>query len=867
VVATIAALVLIVAATTSIGAGTPGAAGDTTADLALGQIDLAHGIFNFGGLDALSGIFAGGPVAVAIDPQGHFYAADIGNNRVLAWEIKIGFTDGAPATLVIGQPDAYSNQCTTTQTGLCFNTVNCAGLAGGGIALDRAGNLYVADGCNSRVLEFDAPFIQTTANRQPITAGQAAHLVFGQNGSFTSNNSGGSANCGVGDTICTPSGVATDLLGDLYVVDQSSSRVLEYNTPLTPNPKVPGSGDTIPDLIGEALGCDQPEGANTVCLPTGIALDSSGNLYLADTHNGRVLEYNNPLLSGVSGSAYGVADMVFGQNGSFTSNACSSPSAQCLGAPTGVSVDLAGNLFVSDGLYNRVLEYNTPLKKTRIKGSGDNVADKVFGQGNNLKKQVCSNGLAGNGGSMGAAGVVNPAPSTRGLCDPEGVAVDLAGDLYIADSGNSRLLFYDSPLIYTGVQGSGDTVADLEVGQTSFVHNMNNFGGARALSLPASVVVTDAAGHLYVSDGANNRVLGWKKAAKLASGAPADIMIGQVSFYGYACSATRSGLCLSHNCKSVGSCSSTGAGGLAVDHSGNLYVADTYNNRVLEFSSPFASAGVGRSAHLVFGQNGKFTSNGCSAGADGLCAPSAVAIDPSGNLYVSDSGNNRVLEFNTPLKKTGPGAGNTVADRVFGQADFNGSQCNSSASASAATLCSPQALALDSAANLYIGDFGNNRVLEYNTPLAATAIGGSGDTTADTVFGQGGDFSASDCAVAGSNISPLNADGLCGPSGVALDSAGNLYISDSRNNRVLEYNTPLANQSAPNTTASTVFGQGGNFTTGACTGGGILSATASIPTPDGMCSPQGITVDASGNLWVTDNMNNRVLEFDQPLMP
>src|SRR5208282_5428624 len=222
---------------------------------------------------------------------------------------------------------------------------------------------------------------------------------------------------------------------------------------------------------------------------------------------------------------------------------------------------------------------NTPLKKNpRVKGSGDNVADKVFGQSNNFKKQVCSNGLAGSGASMGTAGVVNPAPSTKGLCDPEGVAADLAGNLYIADSGNGRVLFYDSPLVKVpGLQGSGETIADLEVGQTSFAHNMNNFGGARALSMPASVV-TDSAGHLYVSDGVNNRVLGWKKAAELASGAPADIEIGQLSFYGYACTATRSGLCLSHNCQSLGSCSSAGAGGLAVDRSGNLYVADTYNN-------------------------------------------------------------------------------------------------------------------------------------------------------------------------------------------------------------------------------------------------------------------------------------------------
>src|SRR5208282_1894954 len=177
---------------------------------------------------------------------------------------------------------------------------------------------------------------------------------------------------------------------------------------------------------------------------------------------------------------------------------------------------------------------NTPLKKNpRVKGSGDNVADRVFGQNNNFKQQVCSNGLAGSGASMGTAGVVNPAPSTKGLCDPEGVAADLAGDVYVADSGNGRVLFYDLPLVKEpGLQSAGDTIADLEVGQANFAHNMNNFGGTRALSMPASVV-TDSAGHLYVSDGANNRVLGWKKAAKLASGAPADIELGQLSFYGY----------------------------------------------------------------------------------------------------------------------------------------------------------------------------------------------------------------------------------------------------------------------------------------------------------------------------------------------
>ena len=336
-----------------------------------------------------------------------------------------------------------------------------------------------------------------------------------------------------------------------------------------------------------------------------------------------------------------------------------------------------------------------------------------------------------------------------------------------------------------------------------------------------------------------------------------------MSFYGYACTATRSGLCLSHNCRSLGSCSSAGAGGLAVDHSGNLYVADTYNNRVLEFESPFTSTASDARRIWCSARTGNSPRTDARRGAQGLCAPSAVAIDPSGNLYVSDSGNNRVLEFNTPLKKTGPGSGNTVADRVFGQADFNGSQCNSSASASAAVrlLCSPQALAVDSGRESLRRRLQQQSRAEINTPLA-----GSGDTTADTVFGQGGDFSASACAGLGSNPSPLNADGPLRPVGSrARFGRQPLYLRLAQQPRRSEYNTPLANQSAPDTTASTVFGQGGNFTTGACTGGGILSATA-------FCSHARRAVFAARYHCRRERkslghgqQNNRVLEFDQPL--
>jgi sugar lactone lactonase YvrE len=858
------------------GAGTPGAAGDTTADLVLGQIDFAHQIADFGGPIGLSGFdpasLLGGPSSVASDSL-HIYAADIVNNRVLAWGYHNGFNSGEAAEIVIGQPDFYSSQCNTTQNGLCFySPTDCPGAVGGGVAVDAAGNLYVADGCNSRVLEFDTPFTQTT------TTGQAAHLVFGQGGSFTSNSN--PAGCGSVASICTPTAITVDVLSDLLVVDRDQDRGLLFFSPLVKNPILPGSGlgATIPDLVVGTQGCGPAATASTLCSPDGIAADLNGNVYVADTGNQRVLEYNTPLKkTSTAGSGDTIADTVFGQSSLTGSSTCSAPSSKCLNTPTGISVDFSGNLYVADSSNNRVVEYNSPLQKTKAKGSGDNVADHVFGQ-KGFTTSTCSNGLVGTGGSTGKAGVLNPVPSKGGLCNPEGVLG--GGDVLIADSGNARVLFYNSPLQADGIQGSGTTNAGIEFGQTTFSRNMDNGGGAQALSKPASVAV-DAAGHVYVADSGNNRVLGWKSATALANGAAADTVIGQLGYFSYSCAATRSGLCLSNGCESRESCIAGGA--VAVDPAGNLYVADTFNNRVLEYNAPFKNASqlgaaIARPANQVFGQNGKFTTNACRTGsqtsAEGLCSPSALAVDAAGNLYVADSTNNRVLEFNTPLTKTKiAGSGDTLPDRVFGQASATGSQCNQGAAPNSSSLCNPEALVLDSAGDLYVADFGNNRVLEYATPLATGALQSSGGPVADQVFGQSGSFSTQVCAGSGSNPAPaagtvpLTADGLCGPQGVAVDATGNLYVSDTSNNRILEYENapPVANPADRNTTAATVFGQAGSFTTGICSGGGVFSTPQFPPTADGLCAPNEIVVDTSGNLWAADTDNNRVLEFKQPL--
>jgi hypothetical protein len=146
-----------------------------------------------------------------------------------------------------------------------------------------------------------------------------------------------------------------------------------------------------------------------------------------------------------------------------------------------------------------------------------------------------------------------------------------------------------------------------------------------------------------------------------------------------------------------------------VDVTGNVYIADASNNRVVEYNSPLTTDTV---ADRVFGQGGSFTSDTCNLGgisASSLCAPQATTLDAAGNLYIVDA-NSRVLEYNTPLVT------DAVADRVFGQPDFSSGGCNQGAtSPSASSVCYP--IGADSAGNLFVADTSNNRVLEYDTPL------------------------------------------------------------------------------------------------------------------------------------------------------
>ena len=251
---------------------------------------------------------------------------------------------------------------------------------------------------------------------------------------------------------------------------------------------------------------------------------------------------------------------------------------------------------------------------------------------------------------------------------------------------------------------------------------------------------------------------------------------------------------------------------IAFDAQGNLYFAETGNHLVLKLSAAGVITTVAGS-----GVQGFSGDNGPATTAE-LDSPTGLALDSAGNLYIADSHNHRVREV-----AAATGTIKTIAGT--GAAGFSGDR----GLATAAQLDLPTALAIDSAGNVYVADTDNHRVRRID----------AGTGMISTVVGNGVE------AFAGDN-GPTTAASIDSPNGLALDSAGNLYVADTHNGRVRKV-------IAATGVISTVAGSGfvsGNIQMFGGDGGAAMVA--------GLALPRGLTIDAAGNLYVADSANQRI---------
>ena len=392
------------------------ASGEATADRVIGQADMNSGLL----LPASDSVFKY-PSGVTVDRQhgNRLFVVDQGNSRILGFSDSTDFGSGS-ANLVLGQTGYSSSSAGSTATTL--SGPNTA-------VVDSQGNLYVSDYNNHRVLKYSAP----------LTSSMAASVVLGQV-DFTSHlpNKGGAFPDA--RSLYGPIGLAVDSADNLYVADTVNNRVLKYAAPVTTNQAAAlVIGQPSPTALDCNAGGSSPT-ASTVCVPAGLAVDSVGNLYVADMYNSRVLEYDQPLSNAMP------ASRVFGQD-NFTSRETnqggSSPDASTLFLPSCVTLDGRDNLYICDHFYtglqfggnNRVLGYNAPLLT-------DTVADHVFGQDNFTTAM-----------DYGVTADI--------FSGPLGAAVDGKGNLLVVDAHNHRVLAFDKvPVCDDGVVDSDEFCDD-----------------------------------------------------------------------------------------------------------------------------------------------------------------------------------------------------------------------------------------------------------------------------------------------------------------------------------------------------------------------------------------------------------------------
>ncbi len=627
-----------------------------------------------------------------------------------------------------------------------------------GMAVDSAGNLFIAVADAHVVRRVDA------ATGQISTVAGVGVAGFG--------GDGGAATLA---RLSRPSGVAVDGAGHLYIADAENYvvRMVDAAT---------GQISTVAGTHSSGFSGDGGAATSAkLSRPYGVAVDSAGHLYIADTDNYciRKVDVGTGLISTVAG--IGTSSGFGGDGGAAT--------LALLAAPTGVAVDGADNVYIADTGNNRIRRINAATQVINTVagngayGSGGDGGAATLAQvtnpfsvavgstghlyitetysGARVRKVDAVTGLISTVAGTGTAGFSGDggAATAAQLRTPWGVAVDGVGHAYIADTDNNRVRKIDAA--------------------AATISTVAGTGGVDGVAIAAQLinpwdVATDSAGNVYIADTSNARIRKVDAATGLISTVAGN---GTGGAGGDAGAATTAQL--------------NAPRGVAVDSAGNVYLADTFNNRIRRVD---AATGV---INTVAGTGTLgFGGDGGAATAAQLNGPGGVALDSAGNIYIADTVNGRIRKVdafthnistvmavsgvyriavdgaghvyiaegnNHRIRKIEAGTGTVSIVAGTGVQGFSGD----GGAATAARLSYPYAIAVDGAGHLYIGDTANQRIrrVDATTGIISTLAGNG-------VNGLGGDGGAATAAQ------------LSGPYGVAVDHTGHVYIADRDNWRV-----------------------------------------------------------------------------------
>jgi hypothetical protein len=612
-------------------------------------------------------------------------------------------------------------------------------------------------------------------------------------------------------SIGFPQAVAFDSAGNAYIANAYlPSQIFKVSTTGTLT-LIAGNGS-----IGYA-GDGGPATAAALNQPEGIFVDGSGNVFIADSGNSVIREVV---------ASTGVIQTVAGNGTSGYAGDGGPATGAELNDPFGVFVDGAGNIFIAD--------------------TDNSVIREVTASNNNI--QTVAGNFAAGAGYAGDGGAATSAQ----LNMPEGVFVDAAGAIFIADTVNSVIR-------EVAAAGNIQTIAGASY-TWSGVCNYSGDGAtatAAQLCLPNSIFV-DGAGDVFIADTQNFviRVVNPSAAAVTIAGvsiAPGDIQkiagtAGTAGYSGDGAAATAAEL--------------NYPGGVAADAAGDVFIADTSNYVIREIANSTGTI-------QTFAGNATLSYSGDGGPATGaqLGLPGGAFADAPGDVYIADTNNSAIRFFNAGMQPVTI-AGVTVQpgdiETIVGTGAFCAAPapggCGDGGTPTSAALNFPYSVFLDSAGNIYIADTGlplteSSAIRVVNTGAAAITIAGTTiqPNTIETVAGTLGS-----AGFAGDGGAPTSAQ-FSNPQGVAVDAAGNIFIADTGNSAIRVVNTGtqalvIGNVTVQPGTIGTVVGTPPT----ACPDSGTGCGDNGAATAAFLNFPTGVSIDAAGDIFIADSSNSAV---------
>jgi sugar lactone lactonase YvrE len=660
-----------------------------------------------------------GPAGIAVDASGNLYVADSGDD-----EIRKVTPEGVVTTIASGTALATSTNAVRSHASRALDgdaarnflarQARMRGLRSGARATPESSNSLIKhaglDDPEGIAVSSDGGTIYVADTENQIIR----KIIIASDGTATmstlagtAGTSGSADGTGTSASFYIPRGIALDASGNLYVADTFNCAIRKIT-----------SAGVVSTLAGGP--CSSSYGHMPIFdYPEGIAVDASGSLYVADTGHSKIQKITSA----------GVVSILAGSSLSLTDSADGTGTSASFNVPVGIAMDASGNLYVAD-------------------------------TGNNTIRKITAEGVVTTlAGTVGTSGSTDGTGTSASFYWPHGITVDASGNLYVGDTGNNMIRKITSTGVVTTLAGTVGGSAD-------------GAGTSASFNGPIGIAM-DADSNLYVADSSNNTI------RKITPAGVVTTLAGTAGTQGHADGTGTSA-------------SFDWPRGIAVDASGNVYVADTENNTIRKITP----AGVVTTLAGTAGTSGHADGTGTSVS---FSSPMGITVDASGNLYVADT-------YNSTIRKiTSDGVVTTLAGNVYrvGYADGTGT---------AASFYYPYGIAVDASGNLYVADLVTSTIRKVTAAGVVTTLAGT--------------------AYVSGHVDGTGTAALFGyPQGIAVDASGNVYVADTGNGEIRKI-TPAG-------VVTTIIGNYDNQTAST----GLLPAS--------LYGPMGVATDSTGNLFIT----------------